>query len=468
MGGLLMAGIVGIAREGKGQLVEEMLNSIAHRGPAGRKVLETKDGTLGVVWPEAQNEEECSARGGRPAVWDGRFSGDFAGAEKESPLALAYINSQGLHLFRDGLGVSPLYYGEIDGAPVFASEIKALLGRAEKIEEFPPGYRYHPTKGLIQFFDLKPLPPLEIEAEEAAGRLRKCLKKAIREYVQQGEVGSWLSGGLDSSTMAALARPYLDKMHTFAAGMEGASDLKYARQAAEFIQSEHHEAVVSFEEMLKVLPEVIYHLESFDARLIRSALTNYLVAKLTADYVPAVFSGEGSDELFAGYSYIKNIPAAKLPHELIDITKRLHNTALQRVDGAAAANGLVVHVGFLAPEVVALALRIPPEYKLHREEGRTVEKWILRKAMEGILPHEVLYRPKVKFWEGAGVEGHFARYAERKISDTEFRRERKLPDGSLLNNKEELFYYRIFREHFGELSDLSFVGRTKTAFQTEN
>lgn len=462
-----MAGIVGIAQGGKRYLVEEMLDAIAHRGPAGRRVLETRKGTLGVVWPEAQTEEECSSGGKCPAVWDGRFSGDFARAEKDSPLALAYINRQGLHLLRDGLGVSPLYYGEINGALAFASEIKALVGYVEKIEEFPPGYKYIPDKGLCQFFDLKPLPPLEIEPEEAAGRLRQCLKKTIREFVEQGEVGSWLSGGLDSSTMAALARPYQDKMHTFAVGVKGAPDLKYARQVAEFIQSEHHEMVVSFEEMFKVLPEVIYHLESFDARLVRSSLTNYLVAKLTADYVPAVFSGEGSDELFAGYSYIKNIPSAKLPYELVDITKRLHNTALQRVDGAAAANGLVVHVGFLDPKVVTLALRIPPEYKLYRKKGRIVEKWILRKAMEGILPREVLYRPKVKFWQGAGVEDLFSRYAERKISDWEFRRERILPDGSLLSNKEELFYYRIFREHFGDLPDLSFVGRTKTALQTE-
>ena len=110
-------------------------------------------------------------------VWDGRFSGNLAGAEKDSPLALAYVDRRGLHLLRDGLGIAPLYYGEINGVLVFASEIKALVGLAEKIEEFPPGHWYHPKKGLVKFFDLRPVPPLAIEAEEAAMRLRACLKR---------------------------------------------------------------------------------------------------------------------------------------------------------------------------------------------------------------------------------------------------------------------------------------------------
>ena len=144
---------------------------------------------------------------------------------------------------------------------------------------------------------------------------------------------------------------------------------------------------------------------------------------------------------------------------MIDIIGRLHNTALQRVDRFASAHGTVAHVAFLNPEVVAYALQIPAEFKLR--DG--VEKWILRWALDGALPESVLNRTKAKFWEGAGVGDLLAEYAKGQISDADFRAERKLANGWTLNTKEELLYYRIFREHFGELEDLAWMGRTKGA-----
>ena len=213
--------------------------------------------------------------------------------------------------------------------------------------------------------------------------------------------------------------------------------------------------------MLAVLPEVIYHLESFDALLVRSSITNYLVAQAASDYVPAVFSGEGGDELFAGYEYLKSLEPEALPDELIDITGRLHNTALQRVDRCAAAHGTLAHVAFLDPDVAAYALQIPIEYKLR--DG--IEKWILRRAMDGALPERVLSRTKAKFWAGAGVGDLLARYADAEITNADFRRERRLSNGWMLDSKEEMLYYRIFREWFGTMADLSWMGRSKGAPQ---
>ena len=271
-------------------------------------------------------------------------------------------------LVRDGLGISPLYYGKVDGTLVFASEVKALVGIVKKVREFPPGYKYVSGEGFQQFYGLTAVETLPLPQEEAARRLRKALEQAVSGYIKdQTEVGSLLSGGLDSSTLAALARQRVDRLHTFACGMEGAADLEFAREVAEHIGSIHHEAVYSVEDLWKALPDVIYHLESFDALLIRSAVTHYLVSKVVSDYVPAAFSGEGGDELFAGYDYYKELEPETLNGELIASINRLHNTALQRVDRSAAAYGTDAYVGFLAPPVVKLAVRIPVEYKLYQK-----------------------------------------------------------------------------------------------------
>jgi asparagine synthase (glutamine-hydrolysing) len=239
--------------------------------------------------------------------------------------------------------------------------------------------------------------------------------------------------------------------------LEGSPDLEYARQVAGFINSKHHEVLVEFSDLLEVLPEVIFHLESFDAHLVRSSIMNFLVAKRTSEYVDEVLSGEGGDELFAGYHYLKTLERKNLPGELIDITKRLHNTALQRVDRSASAHGIVAHVCFLDPDVVNYALRIPPELKLHNNVG----KWVLREAMDGELPEAILNRKKVKFWKGTGLGEMMSDYANQTITDNDFKLERKLKNGWIINSKEELMYYRIFEEYFGELENLSWMGRTK-------
>jgi asparagine synthase (glutamine-hydrolysing) len=225
---------------------------------------------------------------------------------------------------------------------------------------------------------------------------------------------------------------------------------------ADHIKSEHHSLEFTFQDLIEVLPDVIYHLESFDALLVRSSLTHYLAARAASDYVDQVFSGEGADELFAGYDYLASIPLPSLQAELDRLVASLHNTALQRVDRCAGAFGLTAHIPFLDPGVVQLAQQIPVEWKRRADVG----KWIVREAATNVLPEAILRRPKAKFWEGAGVGQLLAEHAEKHISDGDFKGERLLPNGWMLNSKEELFYYRIFKERLGLFENLDWMGRT--------
>ncbi|HUT75903.1 MAG TPA: asparagine synthase-related protein [Armatimonadota bacterium] len=479
-----MAGIVGVARSNEERLIEQALATIAHRGNAGRMIASHDAATFGQVWPHAQAQSAINIRRHRTVLhgeihnWPElavgatcplealenayRSQGPAVVGQLDGPFALSIAGSEGVFLARDMLGRSPLYLGRHQGAVCFASELKALAGWAEDIREFPPGHYYDPQAGLVEYARLELRPPLDSPAQHVATELRARLVASVRKRVSPGQAGAWLSGGLDSATMTALARRQVPVLHTFAVGVAGAPDLGFARAVADFVGTEHHERVCTVDEMLAVLPEVIYHLESFDALLVRSSITNFLVGRLAADHVPAVLSGEGGDELFAGYAYLKHLDPAELPDELIDITGRLHNTALQRVDRCSAGHGLVARTAFLDREVVDYALRIPPQMKIS-DNGAAVEKWILRRAMEGLLPPQVLNRPKAKFWEGAGVGDLLAARAEHLISDAEFQAQRRLPDGGSLNCKEELFYYRIFRDYFGAAISHTLVGRTKGA-----
>ena len=297
-----MAGIVGVLNVKEQVDAAQMSEMLAHRGQENHKAIETEEVHFQAVWNDIEAVPTPQTLQDQ-AVWDGvsvPLPDPDSLAKHETPFAMAAITSDGMLLARDRLGVKPLYYGQFEESMAFASEVKALLTLTEDVNEFPPGHLYTPAEGFRPFATIRTGTISDRDVEQIISGLRLRLEQAIVRRVVSEEMGSWLSGGLDSSAIAALAKPYVGTLHSFVSGVEGAPDLVYGRQMAEYLDTEHHELIVTLEDMLEALPQVIYNLESFDALLVRSSITNYLTAQLVSDYVGAVFSGEGGDELFAG------------------------------------------------------------------------------------------------------------------------------------------------------------------------
>lgn len=393
-------------------------------------------------------------REGPGAFWD--LEGSFA-------LALASPGG-GLLLARDRFGIEPLYWGRDEHKRLwFASEIKALCGLVNEIEEFPPGHYWTADRGLVQFGDVPAPEAIIAEPGHAVAAVADALEAAVATRLSdEAACGSFLSGGLDSSLVVAIAQRQADApLKTFGAGLTGSADLHWSQQVADWLGTDHHTAEFSPDDVIAALPHVIEALETFDPALVRGAIATYLVSRLAADHVQVVLSGEGADELFAGYDYLRRYDEPELLSEELRYTMRsLHNTNLQRVDRMTQLFGLQARVPFLDRRVVETAFRIDPDLKMHGPEQ--TEKWILRKVAERYLPHDVVWRKKEKFAIGTGVGDVLKAYAESEISDDEFAAERVLPGGFTLKVKEELLYYRIFSRFYPFADVASTIGRSRS------
>lgn len=361
--------------------------------------------------------------------------------------ALAIWDGDSAFLARDPIGIKPLYYALEDGTFYFASEMKALLLASKQIREFPNGHWYREDKGFQPFEPWRAEVRDDWSEEAAVARLQEILPRAVeKRLMSEVPLGTFCSGGLDSTLVTALASRSLPKLHTFSTGMEGAPDLESALQASEHLGTDHHIRVFTEDEVLNALPKVAYHLESFDAALFRSAVPTYFVSELARKYVTVVLTGEGADELYAGYQYLKGLPDDKTVHrELVRITGDLHYVNLQRTDRMTMAHSLEGRVPYLDREHVRFALSLPVRMKIYGPER--VEKWILRKAFPDVLPESLLWRSKQKFAEGTGSHDVIRREAERQITDAEFDRDRAKSPVEV-RTKEELFCYRLFSEQF--------------------
>jgi asparagine synthase (glutamine-hydrolysing) len=488
-----MSGIAGVFSTDHQKLVEPVLNIMSHRGNEGGQIWFGPQATLGITGLTSIHEHTTpvtTPSNERAIVFDGRLTnaqeirdelnlhslqedtdaetvlhffeqGSRIFGKLKGEFALALVDVDRMFLARDRLGIRPLYYGFKEGALFFASEIKALVDLVEAVHEFPPGNFLSTNWGMYPYQPYFPNPVQLDGASLSARQLADHLKEAVQRSLPQGvEIGVWLSGGVDSSVIAALARPFVDRLYTFSAGVEGAPDLEYARLVAEHIGAEHHEMIYGLEDMVAVIEKVVHNLESFDAPLVHSSISNYLVSKIASDYVPFVLSGEGGDELFAGYAYQKSCTGeVELTLSIQEAIASLHNTALQRVDRSAAIHSCGVAAPFLDPDVVRFALAIPARWMIRGPQS--TDKWPLRQGLADALPEEVIWRGKSKFWQGSGTGELLSQYAREKITDQDFVKGRGLGNGDQLNSKEEYLYYRIFQHYYGDKVPLKEVGRTQ-------
>ncbi|MGF1526781.1 MAG: asparagine synthase (glutamine-hydrolyzing) [Candidatus Competibacterales bacterium] len=445
-----MCGIVALWGERNLPLVREMTQRLAHRGPDGQAChLHPHQPTvlghtrLAIIDPEGGDQPLVAPAGDHSLVANGEiynyrqlrnnFAREAFRTQSDSEVILhlfdrhrqdpaeAVARLDGMFAFvlqdgdevlaaRDPLGIKPLYLGRRGQGLAFASEVKALVGLAEDIQEFPPGAWFHSQRGFSRYYTLPQAGPatvgFEADVERWTGLLRSQLERSVAKWmISDVPVGAFLSGGLDSSIIAALAKRHTDELHTFAVGAVGSSDLLAARRVAHHLQSRHHEYVFDADDVVAALPEVLYYLESDDVDLVSSALPCYFVSRLACQQVKVALTGEGADELFAGYAYYRQYrDPTSLGRELSRSLTTMHNINLQRVDRITMAHGLEGRVPFLDGDLIALAQAMPADLKLYRNgAGQAVEKWILRKAVEDLLPAEIVWRDKAQFDEGSGM-----------------------------------------------------------------
>ncbi|WP_452228741.1 MULTISPECIES: asparagine synthase B [unclassified Lacinutrix] len=369
---------------------------------------------------------------------------------------------------RDHMGIIPLYIGwDQNGTFYVASELKALEGICTKIELFPPGHYMSSKDGeYVKWYnrDWSEYDAVK-DNETSIAEVKEALEAAVhRQLMSDVPYGVLLSGGLDSSVVSAIAKKYAQKriesddtsdawypqLHSFAVGLEGSPDLAAAQKVADFIGTIHHEIKFTIQEGLDAIKDVIYNIETYDITTIRSSTPMYLMARVIKSMgIKMVLSGEGADEIFGGYLYFHKAPNAQEFHEeTVRKLNKLHMYDCLRANKSLAAWGIEGRVPFLDKEFIDVAMRINPQDKMIN--GERMEKWVVRKAFEDMLPESVAWRQKEQFSDGVGyswidtlkeVVGEAV--TDEQMANAKFRFPIQTP-----NNKEEFYYRSIFEEHF--------------------
>lgn len=369
---------------------------------------------------------------------------------------------------RDHMGIIPLYIGwDVEQQFYFASELKALEGVCVSIKPFLPGHYWSSRDGKLTRWYKRDWTSYDNVKNNVTdiGELRRALENAVRKQLMSDvPYGVLLSGGLDSSIISAVAKKYAARrvetdgkdtawwpqLHSFAIGLKGAPDLAAARKVAEHIGTVHHEINYTVQEGLDALRDVIYHIETYDVTTVRASTPMYLLARVIKSMgIKMVLSGEGADEIFGGYLYFHKAPNAKEFHEeTVRKLGKLHLYDCLRANKALSAWGVEGRVPFLDKEFLDVAMSINPQDKMIG--GGRIEKWVLRKAFEDMLPQSVAWRQKEQFSDGVGYSwiDTLKKITSEAVSDREMELVNERFPINPPRNKEEYYYRCIFEEHF--------------------
>ncbi len=369
---------------------------------------------------------------------------------------------------RDHMGIIPLYIGwDKHGTFYVASELKALEGVCTKIELFPPGHYLSSKDGEFvrwykrDWFEYEAVKDSETSIKEIKDALDAAVHRQLMSDVPYGVL---LSGGLDSSVTSAVAKKYAQlrvesgdtqaawypQLHSFSVGLDGSPDLAAAQVVADHIGTVHHEIKFTIQEGLDAIRDVIYNLETYDITTIRASTPMYLMARVIKSMgIKMVLSGEGADELFGGYLYFHKAPNSEEFHdETVRKLKKLHMYDCLRANKSLASWGIEGRVPFLDKEFMDVAMRINPQDKMIN--GERMEKWVVRKAFEDMLPESVAWRQKEQFSDGVGYSwiDTLKEVVEKEVTDEQMANAHFRFPIQTPQNKEEFYYRSIFTEHF--------------------
>ena len=378
----------------------------------------------------------------------------FAMLDAEYALILFDAKSGGFVAARDPIGIRPLYYGyDKAGVILFASEPKSLVGLTDKIMPFPPGH-YYKDGQFVCYRDIAHVDAVcHDDLETVCSKIHDKLVAGVeKRLVADAKVGFLLSGGLDSSLACAIAqKKSAVPIRTFAIGMsEDAIDLKYAKQVADYIGSDHTEVIMTRQLVLDSLEDVIHLLGTFDITTIRASMGMYLLCKWIHENtdIRVLLTGEISDELF-GYKYTDFAPSAEeFQKEAEKRIRELHMYDVLRADRCISVNSLEARVPFGDLDFVQYVMSVDPAKKMN-VYGKG--KYLLRHAFEGdYLPHDILYREKAAFSDAVGhsMVDHLKAYAERYYTDEEFETLRQKYSHAQPFTKESLLYREIFEKYY--------------------